>query len=141
MWSRVRSMIARLRSPRKSIFNSPSFSIAVASYWVTMGASSSEALGPALRCTGTYSEHRPLGDHHGSGVDAVLASLVDETLGDVDHVGHFGVRLVERAQFGGFDVAALVAGHRARSTPASGRSWPITSGGMALAIWSPSWGG
>jgi len=46
-------MIARFRNPRKSIFNRPNFSIAVASYWVTMGASSGEPLGLDLRWIGT----------------------------------------------------------------------------------------
>ena len=47
--SSVRSMIERLRSPRKSIFSSPSSSTPCISYWVTMGASSGFSPAPGLR--------------------------------------------------------------------------------------------
>ena len=95
-------MIARLRSPRKSIFKRPSFSIHVASYCVTIGASSPAAGRSGLSLHRHVVEHRILGDHDGGGVDAVLTALVDEAHGDVDGVLHLGVALVESAKFSRF---------------------------------------
>jgi len=56
-------MMAKLRSPRKSIFNRPSFSMAVASYWVTMGALSTDPLGRTCAAPGR-SQEPDLGDDH-----------------------------------------------------------------------------
>src|SRR5450631_1715065 len=49
-------------------------------------------------------EHGTLGNHDGGGVNAVLSALIDESLGDVDHVGDVGICLVESAEFRGLGV-------------------------------------
>ena len=78
-----------------------------------------------------------VGDDDGGGMDAVLATEPLETLGDVDHQLRVRVLLVHLAQLGCGHVAVLVTLDRSRHA-LSGVSRPMTSGGMAFAILSPS---
>ena len=62
----------------------PSSSTPCISYWVTMGASLGAAAGLGLALDGEVVGERVVGDHHGGGVDAVLAAQAFEALGHVD---------------------------------------------------------
>jgi hypothetical protein len=129
-------MTERLRSPRKSILSRPRSSTPCISYWVTMGASS--GLPPAgLALDGQVLGQRLVGDDHGGGVDAVLAPQALEPLAtSMTFLASGSVSYMARSS----DAAA-----KPSSCPsvlvrqaASGVSRPMTSGGMALAILSPT---
>jgi hypothetical protein len=57
-------------------------------------------------------EQRLFGDDDRRRVDAVLATLVDKAHRDVDRVLHFGVGLVQGAQFGRLDETPFITGRR-----------------------------
>ena len=56
-------------------------------------------------------------DHHGSGVDAVLAPQALEAAGDVDDALGVGIGVVQGAQLGGHLVAVLLAGDLLEARP------------------------
>ena len=92
-----------------------------------------------LRWIGQVLGERVLGDDHGGGVDAVLAPQALEALGHVDDLaGPRGrTSYISRSSVGRL-VAVLVALRSCSRQARSGVSRPMTSGGMALAMRSPT---
>ena len=93
MISIASSITSRLRRPRKSIFSSPISSIGPIEYWVTIlywrsGLPFSPLTAAGAAILGELQRHdlveRPVGDHHGGGVDRVVADDPLEALRDVD---------------------------------------------------------
>ena len=139
MRSSAVSITERLRSPRKSIFNRPSSSTPCISYWVTIGASAASAPGLGLALDRQVLGERLVGDDDRRGVDAVLAAQALEALARRRSpcFASGSASYISRRSAAG-DVAVLVALDAARGSADSGVSRPMTSGGIALAILSPS---
>ena len=136
--SSVISMTSRLRSPRKSILRRPRSSTPCISYCVTIGASSSGAPGSGLRWIGQVLGERLAGDHDRGGVDAVLAAQPFEAAGDVDDALGVGVGVVELAELGRPSCSRRRTSACGSRHACSGVSRPMTSGGISLAILSPT---
>ena len=85
------SSTSRLRRPRKSILRSPRSSTPCISYCVTIGAEARSPAGLRLALDRQVLGERLAGDHHGGGVDAVLATQALEATRDVDDALRVGV--------------------------------------------------
>jgi hypothetical protein len=136
MRSRARSMTERLRSPRKSILSRPRSSTPCISYWVTTGASP-ESLPSGLRCTGTYSVS-------GSSVMTTAAAWMPSWRRSPSRPLATSMTRLASASVS-YMVRSSPAAAKPSSWPsvrdrqaASGVSRPMSSGGMALAILSPT---
>ena len=133
----VSVMTSRLRRPRKSIFSRPSSSTPCISYWVTTGAFSGSPPASGLRCTGRYVVS-------GSLVMTTAAAWMPSlrlrpsrplatsttrlTSGSAWYMARSSVAALNPSVYFGFSSKQYL----------SGVSRPITSGGMALAILSPT---
>ena len=129
-------MTERLRRPRKSIFSSPRSSTPCISYWVTMGASSGLLLS-GLRWMGTYSVSGR------SVMTTAAAWMPSPRRRPSSPLATSMTRLASGSV--SYMVRSSAAAANPSSKPsvlarqaASGVSRPIISGGMALAILSPT---
>ena len=133
----VSVMTSRLRRPRKSIFSRPSASTPPISYWVTSGASSGFWPDSGLRCTGRYVVSGSLV------ITTAAAWMPSERLRpssplatSTTFLTSASVSYIARSS----DAALYPSAYLSTCSKQyfSGVSRPITSGGMALAILSPT---
>ena len=133
----VSEMTSRLRRPRKSILRRPSSSTPCISYWVTTGASSGGWPDSGLRCTGRYSVSGSfvmttaaawMPSERFSPSRPLATSTTFLTSGSVSYIARSSDAALYPSAYFGFCSKQYL----------SGVSRPITSGGIALAMRSPT---
>jgi hypothetical protein len=113
-------MTDRLRRPRKSILSRPELLDAVHLVLRDDGSFVDGLAALGLALDREVLGERILGDHHGGGVDPVLAPQSLETLGHVNHPASLGILGVHVAQLSMRRRSRRLVPRPGRDTPATG---------------------